>query len=217
MDLDPSSNIRVLNSLDSDVKTYKVIVLGDAFVGKTTLSYRFCEGKVLSDPESTIGLDYRQRVLNLDGEEIKLQLWDTAGQERFRNSLVKSYYRNADAIVFVYDVSDLASFDEVKKCIEEVNLNMPYNDEKADIIRILIGNKCDLPKAVSIDVAIRFADEHYMPYFETSANADSQADHIEAIFITLGHKLKNKKPMMRRPKIDHLESSNMDYSNNWYC
>ena len=113
-------------------RVFKIIVVGDSCVGKTCLTYRFCEGKFPQKTEATIGVDFREKTLEVDGESIKvilsrilcqptlldffpslrqLQLWDTAGQERFRRSMVHHYYRNVHAVVFVYDVTSNASFE----------------------------------------------------------------------------------------------------------
>ncbi|KRT81529.1 ADP ribosylation factor [Oryctes borbonicus] len=151
-----------ININEPSIKIYKVIVLGDSNVGKTSLTYRFCEGQFLEAPEATIGVDFRERILNIDGQEIKLQLWDTAGQERFRKSMVQHYYRNVHAVIFVYDVSNAASFDSLKQWIEEVD-KYSFND----IPRILVGNKCDVSNAVNTNVAQKFADLHNMPVSTT--------------------------------------------------
>nr|XP_008192110.1 PREDICTED: ras-related protein Rab-33B [Tribolium castaneum] len=177
-----------INKTTNYKKIFKIIVIGDSNVGKTSLTYRFCEGAFLEQSEATIGVDFRSRNLTLDGE---LQLWDTAGQERFRSSMVKHYYRNTHAIVLVYDVTNAASFDSLKKWVDECNRNCLH-----DIPRILVGNKCDGVAAVTTNVAQRFADQYNMPLFETSARLDSQCDNIEAIFLTLAHKLKNQKPFL---------------------
>lgn len=124
----------------------------------------------------------------------QLQLWDTAGQERFRKSMVPHYYRNVHAVIFVYDVTRVSSFENMPGWIEECN---QYNLTQ-EIPRILVGNKCDMSgkAAVTTNLAQKFADMHNMPLFETSAMDDNEADHVEAIFLTLAHKLKNSKPMM---------------------
>nr|QZX57789.1 ras-related protein Rab33 [Locusta migratoria] len=175
-------------------RTYKIIVVGDTNVGKTCLTYRFCEGKFLNKSEATIGVDFRERTVDVNGEEIKLQLWDTAGQERFRKSMVQHYYRNVHAVVLVYDVTKLASFQSLPHWIEECN----RHNLTSDIPRILVGNKCDCKEeqVVKTNTAQKFADHHNMPLFETSARDESECDNVEAIFLTLAHKLKNQKPMM---------------------
>ncbi|XP_019470644.1 ras-related protein Rab-33B, partial [Meleagris gallopavo] len=124
----------------------------------------------------------------------RIQLWDTAGQERFRKSMVQHYYRNVHAVVFVYDMTNIASFHSLPSWIEECKQHLLAND----IPRILVGNKCDLRNAIQVptDLAQKFADTHSMPLFETSAKNPNDNDHVEAIFMTLAHKLKSHKPLM---------------------
>ncbi|XP_067000448.1 putative Ras-related protein Rab-33 isoform X1 [Anabrus simplex] len=178
-------------------KVFKIIVIGDSNVGKTCLTFRFCEGKFLGESEATIGVDFRERSVDVNGEEIKLQLWDTAGQERFRKSMVQHYYRNVHAVVVVYDVTKLSSFQSLPQWMEECD----RHNLTCDVPRILVGNKCDCKEkqVVKTNVAQRFADHHNMPLFETSARDESECDNVEAIFLTLAHKLKNHRPMMPAP------------------
>nr|CAD7462153.1 unnamed protein product [Timema tahoe] len=180
---------------------YKIIVVGDSNVGKTCLTYRFCEGKFLTKSEATIGVDFRERTVDVNGEEIKLQLWDTAGQERFRKSMVQHYYRNVHAVVIVYDVTKLSSFHSLTQWIEECD----KNNLTSDVPRILVGNKCEKQskQCVKTQVAQRFADLHSMPLFETSAYDDSESGHVESIFMTLAHKLKSRRPMMKKQTSSH--------------
>ncbi|XP_023238921.1 putative Ras-related protein Rab-33 [Centruroides vittatus] len=181
--------------IDKQKRIFKIIVIGDSNVGKTCLTFRFCGGKFPNKTEATIGVDFRERLLEVDGEQIRLQLWDTAGQERFRMSMVQHYYRNVHAVVFVYDVTKMSSFESLPHWIEECN----HYQMTSEIPRILVGNKCDCKDkiAVSTNMAQKFADMHNMPLFETSAKDESETDHVEAIFLTLAHKLKNAKPMMQ--------------------
>ncbi|KAM8848402.1 RAB33B, member RAS oncogene family a [Synchiropus picturatus] len=183
-------------------RIFKIIVIGDSGVGKTCLTYRFCAGKFPEKTEATIGVDFRERLVEIDGEKIKIQLWDTAGQERFRKSMVQHYYRNVHAVVFVYDVTNAASFRSLPAWIEECK----QHALGAEVPRILVGNKCDLQDSiqVSTDVAQQFADIHSMPVFETSAKSSNNpgdrsrgdSDHVEAIFMTVAHKLKSQKPLV---------------------
>ncbi|CAL8358688.1 unnamed protein product [Merluccius merluccius] len=184
-------------------RIFKIIVIGDSGVGKTCLTYRFCAGKFPEKTEATIGVDFRERLIDIDGEKIKIQLWDTAGQERFRKSMVQHYYRNVHAVVFVYDVTSATSFRSLPAWIEECK----QHSLGTEVPRILVGNKCDLRESVQVstDVAQQFADSHSMPLFETSAKSPSSqggggscssSDHVEAIFMTVTHKLKSQKPLM---------------------
>uniref|UniRef100_A0A8C2B9H2 Zgc:101559 n=1 Tax=Cyprinus carpio TaxID=7962 RepID=A0A8C2B9H2_CYPCA len=180
------STIYTRDSLASDsgqdydsaqARVFKIIVIGDSNVGKTCLTYRFCE----------------REPCNLDGENIKLQIWDTAGQERFRKSMVEHYYRNVHAIIFVYDVSSLASFESLPEWIEECS----RHSVPPMVPRILVGNKCDLRgmREVSTFLAQRLADSYNFPLFETSARDPAEKEHVDAIFLTLAYRLKNHKPL----------------------
>ncbi|XP_067104406.1 RAB33B, member RAS oncogene family a [Osmerus mordax] len=186
-------------------RIFKIIVIGDSGVGKTCLTYRFCAGKFPEKTEATIGVDFREKVIEIDGEKIKVQLWDTAGQERFRKSMVQHYYRNVHAVVFVYDMTSAASFRSLPAWIEECKQHALGQE----VPRILVGNKCDLQDSIQVgtDLAQQFADTHSMPLFETSAknptagvdgsiNQRGSSDHVEAIFMTVAHKLKSQKPLI---------------------
>uniref|UniRef100_A0A3Q3GQK5 small monomeric GTPase n=1 Tax=Labrus bergylta TaxID=56723 RepID=A0A3Q3GQK5_9LABR len=195
------SSVEISGSLASSTlppprtRIFKIIVIGDSGVGKTCLTYRFCAGKFPEKTEATIGVDFRERLVEIDGEKIKIQLWDTAGQERFRKSMVQHYYRNVHAVVFVYDVTNAASFRSLPAWIEECK----QHALGTEVPRILVGNKCDLQDSIQVgtDVAQQFADAHSMPVFETSAkNPNTNSDHVEAIFMTVAHKLKSQKPLV---------------------
>ncbi|KAK1175484.1 ras-related protein Rab-33B-like [Acipenser oxyrinchus oxyrinchus] len=175
-------------------RIFKIIVIGDSGVGKTCLTYRFCAGRFPDKTEATIGVDFREKMIEIDGEKIKVQLWDTAGQERFRKSMVQHYYRNVHAVVFVYDVTNPASFQILPSWIEECQ----QHSLGSEVPRLLVGNKCDLRESVrvSTDQVQKFADSQSMPLFETSAKNPDDNDHVEAIFMTLAHKLKSQKPLM---------------------
>ncbi|XP_054262643.1 putative Ras-related protein Rab-33 [Macrosteles quadrilineatus] len=194
-------------NFQKEKKTFKIIVVGDSNVGKTCLTYRFCDGKYQTQPEATIGVDFRERVVNIGGEEVKLQLWDTAGQERFRKAMVQHYYRNAHAVVIVYDVTKMSTFQNVPVWLEECE----RHNITRQIPRILVGNKCDCVEsvAVSTNLAQRLADSHNMPLFETSAQTDSEASNIDAIFLTLAHKLTRQRPLMAIGPSSSLENNTM--------
>ena len=108
--------------------------------------------------------------------------------------MVQHYYRNVHAVVFVYDVTKVSSFENMPQWIEECN----RHNLTQDIPRILVGNKCDMKDkiAVNTNMAQKFADSHNMPLFETSAKDDTESDHVVSIFMTVAHKLVKNKHMM---------------------
>ncbi|XP_077983872.1 putative Ras-related protein Rab-33 [Glandiceps talaboti] len=187
----------VLGSLETSTKQtriFKIIVIGDSNVGKTCLTFRFCGGKFPEKTEATIGVDFREKTVNVNGESIKLQLWDTAGQERFRKSMVQHYYRNVHAVVFVYDMTKMNTFEGLPNWIDECD----RHSLSPEIPRVLVGNKCDIHEKVAVPTSLaqKFADANSMPLFETSAKDDGETDHVSAIFMTMAHKLKTHKPLM---------------------
>ncbi|XP_031151220.1 ras-related protein Rab-26 isoform X2 [Sander lucioperca] len=94
---------------------FKVMLVGDSGVGKTCLLVRFKDGAFLAGSFiSTVGIDFRNKVMSIDAMKVKLQIWDTAGQERFR-SVTHAYYRDANALLLLYDVTNKASFDNIRE------------------------------------------------------------------------------------------------------
>ncbi|XP_076831499.1 ras-related protein Rab-33B [Brachyhypopomus gauderio] len=172
-------------------RTFKIIVIGDSGVGKTCLAYRFCKGQFPSKTESTIGVDFRERILDIEGEKIKVQLWDTAGQERFRKSMVQHYYRDAHAAVFVYDVSDVSSFRSLPLWLEECR----QHSLSPDVPRVLVGNKADLVPSVTtaavVEQARHLAEVHAMPFHLCSARGGA-GEQVDAVFTALAHRLKRQ-------------------------
>ncbi|KAG8015065.1 Ras-related protein Rab-33B [Nibea albiflora] len=208
--LEFSSSLGSVSSLMTRCRTFKVLVIGDSGVGKTCLTHRLSAGEFPMRVEATIGVDFRERLLDIDGERIKLQLWDTAGQERFRKSMVQHYYRNVHAVLFIYDVTCPASFRSLTSWIEECR----QNSIGREIPRFLIGNKSDLRNAcrtdgqVNQEWAMSFAKAHGMMFFETSAKnppnaqasarlSDGEVPHqqneVEDIVVAVGAKLKRQK------------------------
>ncbi|XP_054635922.1 ras-related protein Rab-33B-like [Dunckerocampus dactyliophorus] len=208
--LELSSSLGSVSSLLVRHRTFKVLLIGDSAVGKTCLTHRLCAGDFPCGAEATIGVDFRERVLDVDGEKIKLQLWDTAGQERFRKSMVQHFYRNVHAVLFVYDISCRASFSSLSAWVEECR----QNSLGQDVPRFLVGNKSDLrdvtdsDEQVSQEQALRFARAHHMMFFETSAKkaADKHpngprgagefphwCDTVEDIVNAVGARLKRQK------------------------
>ena len=116
---------------------FKALVIGDSGVGKSCLLLRFAQDKYEQNYLSTVGVDYYNRTINIDGKRVQLQMWDTAGQERFR-TITRSYYRGSQGIVVVYDVTDNATFENVKHWLDEIEKNAG-----SEVIKLLVGNKSD--------------------------------------------------------------------------
>eukprot|EP01062_Namystynia_karyoxenos_P029214 TRINITY_DN21992_c0_g1_i1.p1 TRINITY_DN21992_c0_g1~~TRINITY_DN21992_c0_g1_i1.p1 ORF type:complete len:261 (+),score=58.25 TRINITY_DN21992_c0_g1_i1:84-785(+) len=145
---------------------FKVLVIGDAGVGKTSLVRRFVEDEFTESYIATIGVDFKVRSLDVGGTLCKLQVWDTAGQERFR-TITGGYYRGANGVVVVYDVTDEMSFDSVEQWLAEIDRNNCPSSAQ----RVLVGNKIDESsrRVVPRDDGRRLADTVDVGFFECSA------------------------------------------------
>jgi small GTP-binding protein len=162
---------------------FKLLLIGDSGVGKSCLLLRFADDTYTESYISTIGVDFKIRTINLDGKTIKLQIWDTAGQERFR-TITSSYYRGAQGIIIVYDMTDDDSFQNVKQWVAEIER---YASES--VIKLLVGNKSDLPnRVVEKERAEEFARTMGCEFLETSART---AENVEVSFMTIAKQIKD--------------------------
>ena len=146
---------------------YKVLLIGDSTVGKTCFLLRYCDKTFQDAHLSTIGLDYRLKSMTLKNKKnIKLQIWDTAGQDRFR-AITKNYYKGANGIILIYDVTNLQTFENVKNWITQIR-----EEANKNVVIFLAGNKADLPeesRAVQKEDGQKMAEEYNIPFQETSA------------------------------------------------
>eukprot|EP00549_Striatella_unipunctata_P012676 CAMPEP_0118690960 /NCGR_PEP_ID=MMETSP0800-20121206/10409_1 /TAXON_ID=210618 ORGANISM="Striatella unipunctata, Strain CCMP2910" /NCGR_SAMPLE_ID=MMETSP0800 /ASSEMBLY_ACC=CAM_ASM_000638 /LENGTH=212 /DNA_ID=CAMNT_0006588675 /DNA_START=15 /DNA_END=653 /DNA_ORIENTATION=- len=161
---------------------FKLVLIGDSGVGKSCLLLRFADDAFTESYISTIGVDFRFRTVKMDKKTVKLQIWDTAGQERFR-TITSAYYRGADGIIMVYDVTSTDSFDHVNDWLKEVNR---YASEGT--VKLLVGNKSDrvADRVVTPEQAKEFADELGIAFLETSAKS---AKNVEEAFLTMAGEL----------------------------
>jgi Ras-related protein Rab-18 len=129
---------------------------------------RFTDDSFDEHIQSTIGVDFKVKHIDMSGKRVKLTIWDTAGQERFR-TLTSSYYRGAHGVVLVYDVTRTDSFENLEQWLKEVELYSPNNGES--VIKLLVGNKVDLDDKVKVEreTAEAWARSHGMLFLEASA------------------------------------------------
>uniref|UniRef100_A0A3P8WVX0 small monomeric GTPase n=1 Tax=Cynoglossus semilaevis TaxID=244447 RepID=A0A3P8WVX0_CYNSE len=150
---------------------FKVMLVGDSGVGKTCLLVRFKDGAFLAGSFiSTVGIDFRNKVMTIDAVKVKLQIWDTAGQERFR-SVTHAYYRDAHALLLLYDVTNKASFDNIRAWLTEIHEYAQQN-----VVVMLLGNK------------VRQL-EFGVPFMETSAKSGL---NVELAFTAVAKELKHR-------------------------
>eukprot|EP00518_Triparma_eleuthera_P015926 CAMPEP_0197571302 /NCGR_PEP_ID=MMETSP1320-20131121/41885_1 /TAXON_ID=91990 /ORGANISM="Bolidomonas sp., Strain RCC2347" /LENGTH=313 /DNA_ID=CAMNT_0043133791 /DNA_START=562 /DNA_END=1503 /DNA_ORIENTATION=- len=149
---------------------FKLLLIGDAGVGKSSLLLRFTDGTFDEHIQSTIGVDFKVKHATVEGKRVKLTVWDTAGQERFR-TLTSSYYRGAQAVLLTYDVSRSATFENLETWLKEVD---SYSPNKDSIVKVVVGNKSDLGSGqVSDEEAEAWAKERGMIFLKASAKDDA--------------------------------------------
>lgn len=171
---------------DSFDYLFKVVLIGDAGVGKTCIVQRFKSGTFVERHGSTIGVDFTMKTVRVDNKKIKLQVWDTAGQERFR-TITQSYYRSANGVVIVYDITNRDSFKNVVRWTEDVK-----RYASPHVLKLLVGNKKDLEqekiREVSLEEA-RSCAAHYnmIDALETSAK---DSTNVEQAFVRIARELK---------------------------
>lgn len=157
----------------------KVVVVGDAAVGKTSLALRFSENKFGDSYVSTVGGSFCSRSLFIANKKITFQIWDTAGTERFK-SVIPFYLRNADVALIMYDITSKESFDDIQQWLRVLNESAP------DTIKCtLVGNKSDLQerRQVTKQEAEAFADVHGLHFIETSAKSGQS---VQKLFVDIG-------------------------------
>jgi small GTP-binding protein len=153
---------------DTPTRTFKIILLGDSGVGKSSIISRFISDRFSLCPDATIGVSFCIKPVTVGEEAINLQVWDTAGQEIYR-AVTRSYYRNSDCAVLVCDLTKQWSFESLSYWVKDIQMLAP---EKCKIV--IVGNKVDLnPREVSLDALQALGDSTGSPVFETSAKSGS--------------------------------------------
>ncbi len=143
--------------------TYWDRLNGDSGVGKSSLILRFLEDQFSEDQVVSIGEDFKEKTVSVDGRSVRLQLWDTVGQERYR-IITSSFYKNAQGILIVYDVSNKESVDNVERWSREVDR---YLEDSG--VKVVVGNKTDLGSPLSTDAAAEVCDNIGAQHFLASA------------------------------------------------
>ncbi|XP_064030176.1 ras-related protein Rab-18-B-like isoform X2 [Pogoniulus pusillus] len=151
--------------MDAASLTLKLLLVGDSAVGNLLL--RFTDGAFEPCLKPSIGVDFKVKKMVVDGHAVQLAIWDTAGQERFR-TLTPSYYRGAQGVVLVYDVTRKDTFTGLESWLNELEM---YTT-KGNTVKMLVGNKTDKPdREVERREGLQFARKHSLLFIETSAKA----------------------------------------------
>ena len=153
--------------------TLKFLTLGDSMVGKTSIVLRFVDNIFYDQTKSTIGVDFKTKVIKFGNKHIKIKVWDTAGQERFR-TITRQYYKNAEGMILIYDVTEQKTFEQVGDWVTSIMEN-----KQKDAKVILVGNKIDCKeRIITKEQGEELAQKYNLPYYETSASTGQNVHKI---------------------------------------
>ena len=167
---------------------FNILILGDSCVGKTSLMFKFTDNFYEENQTSTIGIAYKDKAIKINNQKIILNIYDTSGQERY-HSLTKSYLRNADGVIFVFDLTNEKTFENIQKWL------ITCDDVIENLNKIIVGNKLDLEnREIDTERAEIFCEKYNMKYFETSAKRGTNVEKIfeEITRLILDNKQKNE-------------------------
>ena len=183
---------------------YKMLILGDSFVGKTNMLKRFLNDEFDMNTKETVGVEFGSKNFILGEKEdiVKAQIWDTAGQERYR-SVTKAYYKGAKGALLVYDITRKATFENIDNWL----IDLRTNADK-DILILLIGNKSDLidTREISEEEARTKAEQYNIAFLETSAKT---GDNIAKAFTELVTQVYNTNISTQQNNFE-IEENNSD-------
>jgi small GTP-binding protein len=215
-DQHPKSDTHMTDEEDPQ-QTFKLIVIGDSSVGKTSIIFQYCKGTFSEVRDPTVGGGYQPKFLQSSSGKIKLSIWDTAGQEKFR-SLTTAYYRNVDGALLVYDISNPTSLERL------ASVWIPELEAKSGlgVERLIVGNKSDLREGkdsasfVSQKDGETFAKRQQAMFVETSAKT---AQNVENAFDELVKRLLEKsRGISDTVKSDEVKITNEERGGGeWWC
>ena len=176
-----NSNLSI-NSKDSNksqnVYKFKIILIGDSGVGKTSLLMKYMDGEFISDINCTINAEFKIKSINIDPlTSVQITIWDTCGQEKYK-SITKQYFEDVDGIILIYDVSDINSFIDLNKWLNEIKKNCLKN-----VSVIICANKIDIDmRIISIEEGKNYAKNNDLLYCETSSK---EGINVDILFETI--------------------------------
>ena len=173
----------------------KLILIGDASVGKTNILTKYLKNEFDPNSKATVGVELGTKNIQIDNKIIKVQIWDTAGQERYK-AITSTYYKGAKGAIIVYDITRKITFDNIEKWIGDLKVNGDEN-----IIIFLVGNKSDLNdnREVSKEDGLNKSEKFNIPFLETSALC---GENISKVFEELIQKvyINNKEELVEHNK-----------------
>ena len=168
---------------------FKIVLIGDSFVGKTNIMSKYLKNEFHEDSKATVGVEFGAKKFDIDGKAVKAHIWVTAGQERYK-AITTTYYKGAKGALIVYDITRKETFDSVDRWISELN-----NSGDKNMTMLLIGNKCDLDsqRQVTKEQGEEKAKAFKVAFLETSASSGENLDvAFEMIMKEVYNKCKNE-------------------------
>ena len=194
----------------------QIIMVGESGVGKTSLIKRYTNNIFNSNNLETLGIEFFNKEEKINDQIIQIKLWDTAGQEIF-HSLTKNFYRKADGIIIVYDITNKNSFDRVQDWIKSVYEN---SDSYKEVQMIIVGNKIDLEeeREVSKDEGEKIGKYFEIDFYEASAkNSEGVRNFmVKIIKDILNNKVNNRNTINIKNYKSNLDKTN-DNEKNCFC
>ncbi|KRW99728.1 P-loop containing nucleoside triphosphate hydrolase [Pseudocohnilembus persalinus] len=177
----------------------KVLIIGEAKVGKTSILTTYTEGVFPESTMPTLGIDYRIKRLDIGDQIIKLQIWDTAGQERFR-SITQNFYKGAMGIILTFDLNDKSTFDNLQNWLQRIK---EYSGESVCII--ILANKCELEPQVSDEQIKDLEQKQSVKCFKTSAKENIG---ITQAFSKMAHMIQERNFSQQQNSENNLTGTN---------
>uniref|UniRef100_A0A665TKB9 Calcium release activated channel regulator 2A n=1 Tax=Echeneis naucrates TaxID=173247 RepID=A0A665TKB9_ECHNA len=197
-DIYPCTSSDEGNPLPPD-RLFKIVLVGNSSVGKTSILKRFCDDCFHPGTSATVGIDYSVKTITVDNSQVAMQLWDTAGQERYR-SITKQFFRKADGVIVMYDITAEQSFTAVRQWLMSVK-----EGAGEDIPLMLLGNKTDkeIDRQVQKRVGERLAKDHQMIFYECSARS---GHNVVESMVDLARILKEQEDREREKTVQLVSS-----------
>lgn len=179
------------------MNTYKVILIGQCCVGKSSIINRYIYNMFNHNIHATIGASYYTKTVEKDGVQIKLNLWDCCGNEKF-NIMLPIYYKSTNIVLIVYDISSLSSYNKCQHYINDIKKNVE------NPIIILVGNKSDLiNREILYEDGLLLANSHNIYFYECSAYNGNNINNLFEFVIS-----KLNKPLQESIKLDNKPQNN---------
>ncbi len=191
------------------INTFKILLIGDMGVGKTSIISKYVDDRFNSYHLSTIGIDFKTKYLKVNNQKYKLQIWDTAGQERFR-TITSSYYRGAHGIIIIFDSSIEDGFKNVSDWLENLDRYLTNRNP----IKFLVSNKCDKKSKVNLTEIKKFATDHDLNFYQTSTKT---GEGLHRMFSDLTAKMKDNKGYNKDNKDNDNVTLTQNDKRNKFC